>query len=92
MSTTNKVITVKVYRYDLWSDGDGGWSVNDVHGQGSFDVKESSWGVEKAMLAAARRNNFTIPYAGTIVQNCDQETTMVVLDKHGQCVGEFRRE
>lgn len=28
----------KVFTYDLWADGDGGWSVNDVWSQGTYEL------------------------------------------------------
>lgn len=34
-----KVMCFNLYTYDLWADGEGGMTVNDVYGQGKVEVR-----------------------------------------------------
>jgi hypothetical protein len=39
MSTKTELQTYELFTYDLWSDGEGGLTVNDVYRQGEIAIK-----------------------------------------------------
>lgn len=76
----------ELFTYDLWADGDGGYSVNDVYRQGeiTLKVKDPDYG------PTTRQLNRAIGARGLAWEG-ESEFTLYAADRKGNPACELRR-
>lgn len=79
------MMTFQLFTYDLWADGDGGYSVNDVFRQGILTVK-----VKDGDYPTDRQLNRAIGARGLTWEG-ETDFTLYATDKRGNPACELRR-
>ena len=80
----------KLYTYDLWSDGEGGMTVNDLYEQGVIEVKARTNPETGRYSVTDRQLNRAIGACG-LSWDGDEEYTLYASDKRGNPACELRR-